>query len=157
MTLAKADPRVEIELDPTTMTRGGRGLAEGQVVPPLGVRHVPQAAGGARPAQGGRDLGVQAGLVRERTVGVRAYAKSHSTYPCDPTLEQLYDASDVRGLPRLGPAAGIGRRRAVHATAEVASPGQNPTGHPGISSQGPGGGPRSPLQQGVAGAQLKGD
>jgi len=36
---------------------------------------------------------------------VVAYAKDHSTYPCDSTLEQLYDAAEFEAYRELGEAA----------------------------------------------------
>ena len=36
---------------------------------------------------------------------VLAYAKDHSTYPCDSTLEQLYDAAEFEAYRELGEAA----------------------------------------------------
>ncbi len=35
---------------------------------------------------------------------VLAYAKDHSTYPCDSTLEQLYDAAEFEAYHELGAA-----------------------------------------------------
>jgi hypothetical protein len=105
MTLARADAGVEIELDPSSMTRGGHGLAEGQVVRPWahGTFRRPQPVDGL-PEEGEIwvcKLGWWAGAPWD----VRAYAKSHSTYPCDPTLEQLYDASEFEAYHQLGAAA----------------------------------------------------
>ena len=36
---------------------------------------------------------------------VLAYAKDHSTYPCDSTLEQLYDDAEFEAYHQLGEAA----------------------------------------------------
>jgi len=36
---------------------------------------------------------------------VLAYAKGHSTFPCDSTLEQLYDAAEFEAYHELGEAA----------------------------------------------------
>jgi hypothetical protein len=36
---------------------------------------------------------------------VLAYARDHSTYPCDSTLEQLYDAGEFEAYHELGEAA----------------------------------------------------
>ena len=85
--LARSDAGVDIQLDPTAMVRGGRGLAPGQVVRPVGARPVPRRPShrpGSRelPAEGEIwvcKLGWWAGAPWD----VRAYAKSHSTYPCD--------------------------------------------------------------------------
>ena len=115
ITLARADAGVEITLEPTTMTSGGQHLAAGQVVHPWAhgtfsrAEEVP-----GLPAQGEIwvcKLGWWAGAPWD----VRAYAKSHSTYPCDPTLEQLYDAEEFEAYHQLGAAA-------VQAAAEQCAP-----------------------------------
>ena len=115
ITLARADAGVEITLEPTTMTSGGQHLAAGQVVHPWAhgtfsrAEEVP-----GLPAQGEIwvcKLGWWAGAPWD----VRAYAKSHSTYPCDPTLEQLYDAEEFEAYHQLGAAA-------VRAAAEQCAP-----------------------------------
>jgi len=36
---------------------------------------------------------------------VLAYARQHPTYPCDSTLEQLYDATEFEAYHQLGAAA----------------------------------------------------
>ncbi len=66
--LARTDAGVEIDLDPTTMTRGGRDLAPGQVVRPWahGRFRRPQPSGAAG---GRRHLGVQARLVGRCALG----------------------------------------------------------------------------------------
>ena len=115
ITLARADAGVEIELDPTTMTSGGQHLAPGQVVRPWAHGTF------TRP-------GVTAGLPEEGEIwvcklgwwagapwDVRAYAKSHSTFPCDPTLEQLYDAVEFEAYRELGASA-------VRAATELSTP-----------------------------------
>ncbi len=33
---------------------------------------------------------------------VRAYAAGHSTYPCDPTMQQLYDGAEFDAYHELG-------------------------------------------------------
>jgi hypothetical protein len=105
ITLARADAGVEIELDPMSMTRGGHDLALGQVVHPWvhGTFTRPEAAPDL-PSEGEIwvcKLGWWAGAPWD----VLAYAKSHSTYPCDPTLEQLYDAGEFEAYHQLGAAA----------------------------------------------------
>ena len=46
---------------------------------------------------------------------VLAYAKDHSTYPCDSTMEQLYDAAEFEAYHELGAAT-------VQAAAQKCSP-----------------------------------
>jgi hypothetical protein len=141
MTLARADAGVEIELDPSTMTRGGRGLAEGQVVRPW-------AHGTFRRSQ------EMPGLPREGEIwvcklgwwagapwDVRAYAKSHSTYPCDPTLEQLYDASEFEAYHQLGAAAVLAAAEQCAPPLKWPAPARIPSGTQGSVIRGPGGGP----------------
>ena len=103
--LARADAGVEIDLDPTTMTRGGRDLAPGQVVRPWahGRFRRPQPEPGL-PGEG--DIWVcKLGWWAGAPWDVLAYARQHPTYPCDSTLEQLYDATEFEAYHQLGAAA----------------------------------------------------
>ena len=43
---------------------------------------------------------------------VRAYAAGHSTYPCDPTLQQLYDGAEFEAYHELGVSAVIAAAKA---------------------------------------------
>ena len=104
MALARTDAGVEIDLDPTTMVRGGRNLARGQVVRPWahGRFHRPQEVEGL-PGQG--DIWVcKLGWWSGAPWDVLAYARGHSSYPCDGTLEQLYDADEFGAYHQLGAA-----------------------------------------------------
>jgi hypothetical protein len=103
--LARTDAGVEIELDPTQMTRGGRDLAPGQVVRPWahGRFRRPQPVPGL-PEEG--DIWVcKLGWWSGAPWDVLAYARQHPTYPCDSTLEQLYDATEFEAYRQLGAAA----------------------------------------------------
>ena len=100
--LARTDAGVNIELDPATMVRGGRGLAPGQVVHPWahGRFRRPQPVPGL-PAEG--DIWVcKLGWWSGAPWDVVAYAKSHATFPGDSTLEQLYDAPEFEAYQQLG-------------------------------------------------------
>jgi len=44
---------------------------------------------------------------------VLAYAKDHSTYPCDSTLEQLHDSEEFEAYRELGEAAAAAAGRNV--------------------------------------------
>lgn len=111
--LARTDAGVEIDLDPTTMIRDGRNLAPGQdgdnlapgqVVHPWahGRFHRPQPAG-ELPQEG--DIWVcKLGWWTGAPWDVLAYARQHSTYPGDSTLEQLYDATEFEAYHQLGAA-----------------------------------------------------
>ena len=102
--LARTDAGVDIRLDPTTMVRGGRGLAPGQVVHPWahGRFRRPQPVPGL-PAEG--DIWVcKLGWWAGAPWDVVAYAKSHSTFPGDSTAEQLYDAPEFEAYQQLGTA-----------------------------------------------------
>ena len=103
--LARTDAGVDIKLDPATMVRGGRGLAPGQVVHPWahGRFRRPQPVPGL-PAEG--DIWVcKLGWWAGAPWDVVAYAKSHSTFPGDSTVEQLYDAPEFEAYQQLGTAA----------------------------------------------------
>ena len=102
--LARTDAGVNIKLDPTTMVRGGRGLAPGQVVHPWahGRFRRPQPVPGL-PPEG--DIWVcKLGWWAGAPWDVLAYAKSHSTFPGDSTLEQMYDAPEFEAYQQLGTA-----------------------------------------------------
>jgi hypothetical protein len=103
--LARTDAGVEIELDPTEMIRGGRDLAPGQVVRPWahGRFHRQEPVPGL-PEDG--DIWVcKLGWWSGAPWDVLAYARQHPTYPCDSTLEQLYDATEFEAYRQLGAAA----------------------------------------------------
>jgi hypothetical protein len=102
--LARTDAGVDIRLDPATMVRGGRGLAAGQVVHPWvhGRFRRPQPVPGL-PTEG--DIWVcKLGWWAGAPWDIVAYAKSHSTFPGDSTVEQLYDAPEFEAYQQLGTA-----------------------------------------------------
>ena len=105
MALARTDAGVQIDLDPTTMVRGGRNLAPGQVVRPWahGTFSRPQ------PVPGLPDKGqiwvCKLGWWSGAPWDILAYAKGHSTYPCDGTIEQLYNSDEFRAYHQLGAVA----------------------------------------------------
>ena len=102
--LARADAGVDIELDPTTMLPGGRRLAPGQVVRPWahGTFSRPEEVPGL-PRQG--EIWVcKLGWWTGAPWDVLAYARDHPSYPCDSTLEQLYDAAEFEAYHQLGAA-----------------------------------------------------
>jgi len=102
--LARTDAGVDIRLDPTTMVRGGRGLAPGQVVQPWAHgRFRRQRPVPGLPLEG--DIWVcKLGWWAGAPWDVLAYAKSHSTFPGDSTIEQLYDAPEFEAYQQLGTA-----------------------------------------------------
>jgi len=103
--LARSDAGVSIALDPTTMTKGGSGLKPGQVVRPWAYGTFSRAAGlPGLPEEG--DIWVcKLGWWTEAPWDVLAYALDHPAYPCDSTLEQLYDAAEFEAYHELGEAA----------------------------------------------------
>jgi hypothetical protein len=106
--LARVDAGVDIDLDPTTMVRGGRGLAAGQVVHPWahGWFHRPPEESGPHQAAGLPQQGeiwvCKLGWWKGAPWDVLAYARQHGTYPCDSTLEQLYNATEFEAYQQLG-------------------------------------------------------
>ncbi len=100
--LARRDAGVDIVLNPSTMIEGGSGLAPGQVVHPWAFGTFTRPAGAhGLPEQG--DIWVcKLGWWSGAPWDVLAYAKDHSTYPCDSTLEQLYDAAEFEAYHELG-------------------------------------------------------
>jgi hypothetical protein len=102
--LARADAGVDIELNPTTMLQGGRRLAPGQVARPWahGTFSRPEEVPG-RPRRG--EIWVcKLGWWTGAPWDVLAYARDHPSYPCDSTLEQLYDAAEFEAYHQLGAA-----------------------------------------------------
>ena len=139
MALARTDAGVEIDLDPTTMVRGGRNLAPGQVVRPWahGRFYRPQEVEGL-PRQG--DIWVcKLGWWSGAPWDVLAYARGHSTYPCDGTLEQLYNAGEFGAYRQLGAATVLdAAKRCRPPLRWVAPPAQaTPAGYPSASAAAP--------------------
>jgi hypothetical protein len=108
MALARSDAGVEITLDPTTMWESG--LAAGQVCQPWAsgtFTRPPHLAGPGLPAEG-RIWVCKLGWWDGAPWDVLAYAKSHSTFPCDSTLQQLYDVTEFEAYHELGAASAAG-------------------------------------------------
>ncbi len=105
--LARADAGVEIKLNPTTMC--APGLASGQVLRPWAygtfTRPYP-GPGSSLPGQG-QIWVCKLGWWDDAPWDVLAYARSHQTFPCDSTLEQLYDAVEFEAYHQLGAAAAL--------------------------------------------------
>ena len=104
--LARADAGVDIKLDPATMSKPG--LRPGQVVHPWTsgtfTRTNPE---GGLPRQG-QIWVCKLGWWEGAPWDVLAYAKGHPTFPCDSTVEQLYDAMEFEAYHQLGAAAAAG-------------------------------------------------
>ena len=123
MALARADAGVDITLDPTVMAPNGNGqgpapdLGRGQVLQPWArgtfIRLNGQAPNGQQPAAtddreqadpltGGKLWVCKLGWWEGAPWDVRAYAAGHSAYPCDSTLQQLYDGAEFEAYQELG-------------------------------------------------------
>jgi hypothetical protein len=103
--LARSDAGVSVTLDPTAMTKGGTGLKPGQVVHPFAYGTFSRAPGTPGLPDKGDIWVCKLGWWNEAPWDVLAYAQEHSTYPCDSTLEQLYDAAEFEAYHELGEAA----------------------------------------------------
>jgi hypothetical protein len=103
--LARSDAGVSISLDPTTMTEGGAGLKPGQVVHPWAYGTFSRTAGRPELPDDGDIWACKLGWWTEAPWDVLAYAQDHPTYPCDSTLEQLYNAAEFEAYRQLGAAA----------------------------------------------------
>jgi hypothetical protein len=105
--LARTDAGVEITLDPTTMWKPG--LAPGQVVHPWAhgtfTRPCPDPKSDL-PRQG-QIWVCKLGWWDGAPWDVVAYARSHQSFPCDSTLDQLYDAAEFEAYHELGAAAAL--------------------------------------------------
>jgi hypothetical protein len=102
MALARSDAGVDIDLDPTTMVKGGSKLAAGQVVRPWAYGTFTRPASAPGLPEQGQIWVCKLGWWSGAPWDVLAYAKDHSTYPCDSTLEQLYDAAEFEAYLELG-------------------------------------------------------
>jgi hypothetical protein len=122
MALARTDAGIEIDLDPTTMTcsRPGRAarLGRGQVLRPWahGTFSGPAEPGPSRGSGNGHasDAGqatdgniwiCKLGWWEAAPWDVRAYAAGHPSYPCESTLQQLYDGAEFEAYHELGASA----------------------------------------------------
>jgi hypothetical protein len=103
--LARSDAGVTITLDPTKMIESGTGLKPGQVVHPWAYGTFSRAPGRPGLPEKGEIWVCKLGWWTEAPWDVLAYAQDHSTYPCDSTLEQLYDAAEFEAYHELGEAA----------------------------------------------------
>lgn len=118
MALARTDAGVEISLDPTTMTGGGgpgtpprlgrgqvlRPWAHGTFTRPGGHAGNGRAAGDGPPAPGNIWV-CKLGWWDAVPWDIRAYAAGHPGYPCDSTLQQLYDGAEFEAYHELGACA----------------------------------------------------
>jgi hypothetical protein len=110
MALARADAEVDVTLDPTTMIHPSRNgatpkLAKGQVLRPWAngtFARSGRQAGNGNQATGGTLWVCKLGWWDGAPWDVRAYAEGHSTYPCDPTMQQLYDGAEFDAYHELG-------------------------------------------------------
>ena len=120
MALARTDVGIEIDLDPTTMVRNGpvraAALGRGQVRRPWahGTFSGPDGragpgrgsgnghASGAGQAPGGNIWICKLGWWEAAPWDVRAYAAGHPSYPCESTLQQLYDGAEFEAYHELG-------------------------------------------------------
>jgi patatin-like phospholipase len=122
MAVARTDAGVEIDLNPTTMVRSNgkaASLGQGEVLRPWACGTFTRMA--AVQAQGNGALSQANGRGEDRELpgdgdiwvcklgwwdrapwDVRAYAAGHSTYPCDSTLQQLYDGAEFEAYHELG-------------------------------------------------------
>jgi hypothetical protein len=102
--LARSDAGVDITLDPTAMIEGGAKLEPGQVMHPWAAGTFTRPAGGYGPPVNGDIWVCKLGWWTGAPWDVLAYAKDHAAYPCDSTLEQLYDAAEFEAYHQLGEA-----------------------------------------------------
>jgi hypothetical protein len=111
--LARTDVGVEVDLDPTTMMirsgeqAAGSQLAPGQVVRPWAYGRFRRAWQDNQPGQPaeGEIWFCKLGWWDGAPWDIRAYARQHPAYPCDSTLDQLYDATEFAAYQELGAAA----------------------------------------------------
>jgi hypothetical protein len=100
--LARSDAATEIDLDPTTMIEpleaGMTGLAQGQVVRPWATGTITDPEG----LPPNSVVVCKLGWWKTAPWDVCAYAKGHSSYPTESTLDQLYDVAEFDAYRQLG-------------------------------------------------------
>jgi hypothetical protein len=108
-TLARSDAGVSIDtFNPETMVAGGTQLKAGEVVHPWAhgtFSRVPEVAGTANLPVTGDIWVCKLGWWAQAPWDIRAYAAGHAGYPCDSTVEQMYDAAEFEAYHQLGAAA----------------------------------------------------
>jgi hypothetical protein len=104
--LARADAGVDIKLNPATMSKPG--LDPGQVTHPWAYGTFTRMDPEPHQPRQGRIWVCKLGWWEGAPWDVLAYAKRHPTFPCDSTVEQLYDAMEFEAYHQLGAAAAAG-------------------------------------------------
>jgi hypothetical protein len=107
MSLARIDADVDITLRPETMIDEGAHLDGGEVSRPWARgRFQPRTSRSQPAALDDPNLWVcKLGWWQSAPWDVVAYAKNHSSYPCEPTLQQLYGGSEFEAYRELGACA----------------------------------------------------
>jgi hypothetical protein len=133
MALARSDAGVDITLNPTTMAGSSADLAPGQVVRPWAYGTFSRAPGNHGLPERGDIWVCKLGWWADAPWDVLAYAKGHSTFPCDSTLEQLYDAAEFEAYHELGEATLQAAARECAPPLRPAGP-AGPLGRRGVAS-----------------------
>jgi hypothetical protein len=86
-----------------TPSADGHAKPDGPVREPVGALSQANGQGADRELPGDGDIWVcKLGWWDQAPWDVRAYAAGHSTYPCDSTLQQLYDGAEFEAYHELG-------------------------------------------------------
>jgi hypothetical protein len=104
MALARSDAGVAVDLQPNKMIGDVTGLKPGQVVRPWAHGTFSRPPGDHGLPEEGEIWVCKLGWWSGAPWDVIAYAKDHSTYPSDSTVEQLYDAAEFEAYHELGAA-----------------------------------------------------
>jgi hypothetical protein len=103
ISLARVDAGVDIDLDPSKMIAEGAHLLAGEVSRPWASGKFRRTAGHTMDAGAADNLWVcKLGWWQDAAWDIVAYAKNHRSYPCEPTLQQLYDGSEFEAYRELG-------------------------------------------------------
>lgn len=96
---ADSELNVKIDVDPTTMAPTTPRSANSPWYVPI-----PYSKGKITYPDGGEGtiVIVKAGVPKDAPWSVRAYASDHPKFPCDPTLDQLYDSDRFDAYRELG-------------------------------------------------------
>jgi hypothetical protein len=107
MALARMDAGVEICLDPSKMIKDAKDLSHGEVNQPWASGSFGRTSVAPGPGHPANLVVCKLGWWQDAPWDVVAYARSHPSYPCEPTLQQLYDSREFEAYHELGASTAV--------------------------------------------------
>ena len=98
--LARMDAGMEINLDPSAMIKNPKEMKPGEVNQPWACGSF-RNRGAAAPSRPNLVV-CKLGWWQDAPWDVVAYAQNNPSYPCEPTLQQLYDSREFEAYHELG-------------------------------------------------------